>query len=176
MASYLVTAEFSGSKFQLEGLLGTHSFYQVPPYPSPGDGAQYKFLATVSRLQYNDLVKECHEKGISVHFQHLGMPPERRADVTVGKGDRFKGGAFFPQGLGSRPDGQTHDLGGIMNIDEIGSAMKGLVEEYGMLSFSTPFLTAEGAIGLGGLVGRPTADPKLYHLFFSATSHSNERG
>jgi hypothetical protein len=99
---------------------------------------------------------------------------DRRAAATIGKGDRFDGGTIAPRGLGSRGDGDDRDLGGVMNVDEIGSAVQGLVNEYGIATFSTPNPTHEGAGGVGGIVGG--IDPDRYHVYFTAGVHARERG
>jgi hypothetical protein len=45
-----------------------------------------------------------------------------------------------------------------VNIDEIGSTIKGLVEEYGIPTFSTLYPTSEGFGGVGGLAGDAKPD------------------
>jgi hypothetical protein len=45
-----------------------------------------------------------------------------------------------------------------VNVDEIGSAIKGLVEEHGILTFSTLYPTSEGSGGGGGLGGDAKPD------------------
>jgi murein tripeptide amidase MpaA len=96
---------------------------------------------------------------------------DRAATHVIGSGDRFQGGALVPQGLGSNPD---LDLGGILNAEEINSAITGLVNEYGISTFDTPNQTAEGAGGRGGLVGG--VNPDDYHVYFTAGVHARERG
>ena len=106
-----------------------------------------KFMtaALVTRDQYDDLLQEKYE--VDILFDRIS--DDRRAEVTVGRGDRFGGGSRAPQGVGS---GGTDDAGGIMNVDEIGSAMTGLVNEYGIPTFSVPNSTSEGSGGKGGSV------------------------
>jgi len=103
------------------------------------------------------------------------LSPNRRAAATIGAGDRFDGGRVAPRGLGSRAEGESQDLGGIMNVDEIDSAMQGLVNEYGISTFTAPNPTHEGAGGGGGgLLGG--IDPQRYHVYFTAGVHARERG
>ena len=103
-----------------------------------------------------------------------GVSDDRAANATIGEGDRFKGGRVAPRGLGSRGKGEDNNLGSIMNVDEIDSAIKGLVEEYGIPTFSTPDRTFEGSGGGGGLVG--AVNRSEYHVYFTAGVHARERG
>ena len=61
-----------------------------------------------------------------------------------------------------------------MNVDEIGSAIDGLVNEFGLPTITLPNGTAEGAPSTGGQVGE--VDPELYHVYFTAGVHARERG
>jgi hypothetical protein len=61
-----------------------------------------------------------------------------------------------------------------MNADEIGSAVQGLANEYGIPTFSPPNSTYEGAGGHGGQVGG--VNPDDYHVYFTAGVHAKERG
>jgi len=83
---------------------------------------------------------------------------DRTAKATIGKGDRFKGGRIPPQGVGSQPDARDDDLGPIMNVDEINSAIQGLVDEYGIPTFDVPNTTSEGSGGKGGTTGPTNRD------------------
>jgi len=96
---------------------------------------------------------------------------DRAADRTVGTGDRFDRGRRAPRGLGTNPD---QDLGPILNVDEIGSAIDGLVNEYGIPTFDAPHPTVEGAGGRGGQLGG--INPDDYHVYFTAGVHARERG
>ena len=126
--------------------------------------------AILTHEQFDQLYKE----GRRIDILFDGIPDDRSARATIGQGDRFEGGRRAPQGLGSRREGDDRDLGGIMNVDEIGSALAGLANEYGIPTFSTPYPTAEGAGGGGGLVGG--IDPGAYHVYFTAGVHARERG
>jgi murein tripeptide amidase MpaA len=101
------------------------------------------------------------------------LSDERAGKATIGKGDRFKGGRVPPQGVGSR-NVHDADLGGIMNVDEINSAIEGLVNEYGIPTFDVPNATAEGSPGKGGMAG--PARREDYHVYFTAGVHARERG
>ncbi|MCX5042137.1 M14 family zinc carboxypeptidase [Aldersonia sp. NBC_00410] len=97
-----------------------------------------------------------------------------RDNAPIGTGDRFEGGQRAPQGVGTRREGQGDDVGPILNVDEIGSAIDGLVNEYGIPTFTLPNGTAEGRPSTGGQIG--DVDPDLYHVYFTAGVHARERG
>jgi murein tripeptide amidase MpaA len=61
-----------------------------------------------------------------------------------------------------------------MNVDEIGSAIQGLVNEYGIPTFDVPNSTSEGSGGKGGTTGPIKYD--AYHVYFTAGVHARERG
>ena len=102
------------------------------------------------------------------------LPNDRGNLATIGAGDRFEGGRTPPRGLGSRTEGESQDLGGIMNVDEIGSAITGLVNAYGIETFTPPDATHDGATSTGAVVGK--IDPQRYHVYFTAGVHARERG
>lgn len=114
------------------------------------------------------------EDAIYVDVLIEAVPDERSAKATIGEGDRFDAGRLAPRGLGARGKGEDTELGGIMNVDEIDSAIKGLVEEYGIPTFSTPYSTFEGSGGGGGLAG--AVNRSAYHVYFTAGVHARERG
>ena len=99
---------------------------------------------------------------------------DRREGVApIGTGDRFEGGRRPPQGVGTHPEDGA-DPGSILNVDEIGSAIDGLVNEYGIPTFTSPNGTAEGRPSAGGHIG--SVDPDRYRVFFTAGVHARERG
>jgi hypothetical protein len=157
---------------ELRELVRTHPYdfgcRPVALSTKPGD---YILPALLTGRQYQELKDNFTH--IDVIFDGLSF--NRSAEATVGVGDRFSGGKIAPQGLGSRPEGESFDLGGIMNVDEIGSAIQGLVNEYGIPTFSPPYQTAEGSGGVGGMVGG-NINPDLYHVYFTAGVHARERG
>ncbi|HEX6044986.1 MAG TPA: hypothetical protein VFZ22_10895, partial [Pyrinomonadaceae bacterium] len=61
-----------------------------------------------------------------------------------------------------------------MNVDEISSAIIGLVNEYGIPTFDLPNTTSEGSVGKGGMTGPINHD--AYHVYFTAGVHARERG
>jgi hypothetical protein len=94
--------------------------------------------------------------------------------VPIGTGDRFDNGNIVPRGLGSRSDALTCDIGDILSVKEIHSALKALNNEYGMEIFSPPHKTYEGNTVYGGKLGGTCADS--YRTYFIAAIHARERG
>lgn len=131
-------------------------------------------LYTPAYLSPRELA-ELTEEGVRVEVVADRLADETTAAQTIGTGDRFEGGGRPPQGAGSREEGSTREIGPIMNVDEIGSAIDGLVNEFGLPTISLPNGTAEGAPSTGGQVG-PDIDPGLYHVYFTAGVHARERG
>jgi murein tripeptide amidase MpaA len=120
-------------------------------------------------------LQELTDEGVRVEVQADRLMDQTTAAATIGQGDRFEDGARPPQGAGSREEGSTREIGPIMNVDEIGSAIDGLVNEFGLPTITLPNGTAEGTPSTGGQVG-PGIDPGLYHIYFTAGVHARERG
>jgi hypothetical protein len=155
----------------LREIVRTHPLdYGCRPHAiTDATGACYT-TALISKAE-RDLLRA---RGLDIRDLFDQISPDRAAKATIGKGDRFKGGKLPPQGLGSRPHARDTDLGPIMNPDEIGSAIEGLVNEYGIPTFQLPNTTAEGSGGKGGMTSK--VDPSLYHVYFTAGVHARERG
>jgi murein tripeptide amidase MpaA len=172
MASDLLTVSIhAGDIEELRELVRTrpYDFGCRPIAISTAEG-DYIVPALLTRHQYDKLKQD--DLRVDIIFE--GVPDDRAAKATIGEGDRFHGGQLAPRGLGSRREGEDLDLGGIMNVDEIDSAIKGLAEEYGIPTFSPPNKTSEGSGGGGGLVGG--VNPDDYHVYFTAGVHARERG
>jgi len=172
-ASTLLTVRIHSSDIEsLRELVRTRAYdFGCRAQAIPNDDRRAYFTpALLTRDEY----EEVREDGFDVDILFEGIPGDRTASATIGDGDRFEGGARAPQGLGSQGEGATHVEGGIMNVDEIGSAVKGLVNEYGIPTFSTPNPTHGGAGGGGGMVGG--VNPDDYHVYFIAGVHARERG
>lgn len=173
MASNLLTvAIHAGDVEELRELVRTQPFdFGCRPCATRTEEGDYTLSALLTRDQYGDL----REKNIRVDIAFEGVPEDRNARATIGQGDRFDGGRIPPRGLGSRGPGDSQDLGGIMNVDEIGSAVQGLAQEYGIPTFFPPNKTAEGS-GVGGGLAGGDVNPDLYHVYFTAGVHARERG
>ncbi|KAM5350695.1 hypothetical protein ACJ41O_007200 [Fusarium nematophilum] len=94
--------------------------------------------------------------------------------IPIHVGDRFQGGAIAPRGLGSQAPGTTID--GVMNVREIESAVKGLVNEFGIEMFTAPDTTHRGATMFGGKVGNGLTCDDAYRVYLMSGIHARERG
>ncbi|KZL87324.1 zinc carboxypeptidase [Colletotrichum incanum] len=94
--------------------------------------------------------------------------------VAIGTGDRFDGGKKFPRGLGSQPAGTN--LESLLNVNEIKSAVRGLVEEYDIEYFESPYKTYQNASFFGAKVGGSGNCSDAYRVYFNAAIHARERG
>jgi murein tripeptide amidase MpaA len=145
--------------------------YGCRPFAQRDEYERLFVPALASRRELEALADAGVETSTSVPV----LSDETLADATVAQGDRFEDGTIAPQGAGTREKGALHELGRIMNVDEIGSAINALVNEYGLPTFTPPYGTAEGGSSTGGSVG-PDIDPELYHVYFTAGVHARERG
>ncbi|KAJ2987635.1 hypothetical protein NUW58_g4392 [Xylaria curta] len=92
---------------------------------------------------------------------------------AVGKGDRFNGGSSFPRGLGS---GNATDMSTILNVNEVATGLQGLVNEYGITTFATPYKTYEGRTITGAKIGGTGSCNTKYHIYLNGGIHARERG
>ncbi|KAI0199755.1 zinc carboxypeptidase [Astrocystis sublimbata] len=92
---------------------------------------------------------------------------------AVGKGDRFNGGSAFPRGIGS---GNATDMGTILNVNEVSTGLQGLVNEYGIETFVTPYKTYEGRSIPGAKIGGSSKCNTKYHVYLNGAIHARERG
>jgi hypothetical protein len=84
---------------------------------------------------------------------------------AIGKGDRFNAGKVFPRGIGS---GNATDMSTILNINEVGTGIQGLVAEYGIETFTTPYKTYEGRTITGLKIGGSgTSGNTKYHIYLN---------
>lgn len=169
--SDLVTAALRADDLaSLFELARTHRIdFGCRPMARQLDGGRFESVAYVTHAELDALRQE--NLPLEIEVMSDGLADERRAAQTVGQGDRFANGRIPPRGLGTHP---RQDLGGIMNPDEINSAIDGLVNEYGIPTFDTPYPTADGSGGRGGHVGG--VNPDDYHVYFTAGVHARERG
>jgi hypothetical protein len=163
-----IYAEDRGALFEL---ITRHSFdYGCRPSAQLDESERLYTPALLSQRELADL----QDEGVRVTVRTEILADDTTASETIGQGDRFEGGARPPQGAGSRGEGGAREIGPIMNVDEIGSAINGLVNEFGIPTFPLPNSTAEGQTPTGGQVG--DVDPELYHVYFTAGVHARERG
>ncbi|KAI0904970.1 zinc carboxypeptidase [Ustulina deusta] len=88
---------------------------------------------------------------------------------AIGTGDRFSSGSSFPRGIGS---GNATDMSTILNVNEVSTGLQGLVKEYGIQTFTTPYKTYEGRTITGAKIG----GSGTYHVYLNGGIHARERG
>ncbi|KAI0869846.1 zinc carboxypeptidase [Hypoxylon argillaceum] len=102
----------------------------------------------------------------------IRRPLSRRQTSTgkaIGKGDRFSAGSLFPRGIGS---GNATDMSTILAVSEVTTGLQGLVKEYGISTFTTPYKTFEGRSIQGAKVG----GSGQYYVYLNGGIHARERG
>ncbi|GAP88214.1 putative zinc carboxypeptidase [Rosellinia necatrix] len=92
---------------------------------------------------------------------------------AVGKADRFNAGSAFPRGIGS---GNATDMSTILNVNEVTTGLQGLVKEYGIQTFATPYKTYEGRTIQGAKIGGSGTSDTKYHVYLNGAIHARERG
>ncbi|USP81510.1 hypothetical protein yc1106_08784 [Curvularia clavata] len=141
------------------------------PKAVPHQDGHFELHALLTEEQIAHLTKEYENSNeITLHRRDLS---KRAADAPIGSGDRWQGGAVTPSGLGTKASGST--ISSIMNVNEINSAIKGLVNGYGISTITLPYKTFQGATQTAGYVGAGT-DKSQYKLYLSAGMHARERG
>jgi hypothetical protein len=152
--------------------------YGCHPVVMPA-GGEHKLHALLSDVQL-DHFKRSLGMTTTMRVEALDHINKRQAATApIGKGDRFKGGKVAPRGLGSRqPDEySSFETAGILNVDEVYTAMKGLEKEYGMQLFEAPHKTYEGNTVIGGVANKAQKirNDKQY-IYFTSGIHARERG
>ena len=119
------------------------------PKAVPSEQGHFELHALLTEDQIAYLSKEYeNSEEVSLHRRDL---TKRAADAPIGSGDRWQGGAVTPAGLGTKAAGST--FSSIMNVNEINSAIKGLVNGYGISTVTLPYKTFNGATQTAGYVG-----------------------
>ncbi|KAF2278257.1 zinc carboxypeptidase A 1 precursor [Westerdykella ornata] len=155
--------------------------YGCRPVVMRSDG-EHKLHALVSSEQLDMLKRTLDPQVVRIDMMdHLNKREEPAA--PIGKGDRFQGGKVAPRGLGSRKPGEQADLGPILNVNEIHSAMKALSKKYGIETFVAPYKTYEGQTVIGGVANRNAKTNWLgsirhdhQYIFLNSGIHARERG
>lgn len=141
-------------------------------------GDEHKLHAVISEHDL-DHFKRSLDPGL-VRVELLDNLNKRQtATAPIGSGDRFKGGKIAPRGLGTRKPSEYADLqkAGILNADEVYTAMKGLEKEYGLTLFTTPHKTFEGNTIIGGVANKAEKIKKdKQYIYFTSGIHARERG
>ncbi len=168
---HLTVAIYAADLKSLSEIVRNHPLdYGCRPHAIFDDTGQYYTTALVSESELDRLRKN----DLDVRYLFDQISEDRISQATIGMGDRFKGGRIPPQGIGSRSNFHDDDLGPIMNVDEINSAIQGLVNEYGIPTFTVPNTTSEGSGGKGAMTG--PINHNAYHVYFTAGVHARERG
>ncbi|KAF2268076.1 zinc carboxypeptidase A 1 precursor [Lojkania enalia] len=137
---------------------------------------EHRLHAIVSSEQLESLKRSLDPAVVRIEVSE-NLQKRQAATAPIGKGDRFKGGKVAPQGLGSRKAGQPVDLGGIMNVDEVYSAMKGLENKYKTDLFTAPYKTYEGQTVIGGVANKAEQKKKdKQYIYLTSGIHARERG
>ncbi|CAG9945626.1 unnamed protein product [Clonostachys rosea f. rosea IK726] len=103
------------------------------------------------------------------------VPIVRRQSSTgtpVGTGDRFSGGSVAPRGLGS----QSTSFSTLLNVNEVQSGLKGLVNTYGITTFTAPYTTYNGNSIVGAKIGGSGTGNDAYRVYLNGNIHARERG
>jgi murein tripeptide amidase MpaA len=151
--------------------------YGCRPVVMPVKG-EHKLHAMLTQEQVRHYKRSLDAGTIRVEtLDHLNK--RQTATAPIGKGDRFKGGKVAPRGLGSqKPDVYAqYQSAGILNADEVYTALKGLEKEYGLTLFTAPHKTFEGNTVVGGVANKAEKiDKDKQYIYFTSGIHARERG
>ncbi|KAF1358563.1 zinc carboxypeptidase A 1 precursor [Lizonia empirigonia] len=154
-----------------------HIDYGCRPVVMPAND-EHKLHAMLTEEQVHHYKRSLGAGAIRVEtLDHLNK--RQAATAPIRKGDRFKGGKVAPRGLGSqKPDVYgSYQSAGILNADEVYTAMKGLEKEYGLELFTAPYKTFEGNTVVGGVANKAEKIKKdKQHIYFTSGIHARERG
>jgi hypothetical protein len=131
------------------------------PKAVPTEDGNFTLHALLTEDQIGHLSKEYESSSeITLHRQDIS---KRAATAPIGSGDRFQAGAVAPSGLGTKATGST--ISSIMNVNEINSAIKGLVSAYGISTITLPYKTFNGAT--------QTAGVRNFHIRTACETYTN---
>ncbi|KAH7125646.1 zinc carboxypeptidase A 1 precursor [Dendryphion nanum] len=137
---------------------------------------EHKLHAIVSSEQLAGLKRSLDPEVVRIDMLE-NLNKRQAATAPIGVGDRFQGGKIAPQGLGSRKAGEKVDLGAILNVDEVNSALKALSKEYGVELFTAPHKTYEGQTVTGGVANKAEKIQKdKQYIYLTSGIHARERG
>jgi murein tripeptide amidase MpaA len=175
----LSVAFFAKEKTQLYDFISAHSEIDYGCRPVVmAAGGEHKLHAVVSEEQLSHFKRSLDAGSVRIEaLDHLNK--RQTAVAPIGKGDRFKGGKVAPRGLGTRGAKEYAELqkAGILNADEVYTALKGLEKEYGMTLFTAPHKTYEGNIIMGGVANKAQKIKKdKQYIYLTSGIHARERG
>jgi hypothetical protein len=118
-------------------------------------GDEHKLHAVISENELRSLKRSLDSSVVRIETLD-NLNKRQTVTAPIGKGDRFKGGEVAPRGLGTqKPDKYAaYQNAGILNADEVYTAMKGLEKEYGLELFTAPYKTFENNTLLGGVANK----------------------
>ncbi|CAO2650184.1 Nn.00g014760.m01.CDS01 [Neocucurbitaria sp. VM-36] len=175
----LSVAFFAKEKNQLYDFISTNNEidYGCRPVVMAADG-EHKLHAVISEEQLQHFKRSLNPESVRVETIH-NLNKRQTATAPIGKGDRFKGGKIAPRGLGTRKPSEYAELqtAGILNADEVYTAMKGLEKKYGLTLFTPPHKTFEGNKVIGGVANKAEKIKKdKQYIYFTSGIHARERG
>ncbi|KAF1848984.1 zinc carboxypeptidase A 1 precursor [Cucurbitaria berberidis CBS 394.84] len=175
----LSVAFFAKEKNHLYDFISTNNEidYGCRPVVMAADG-EHKLHAIISEEQLHHFKRSLNSDVVRIETLH-NLNKRQTATAPIGKGDRFKGGKVAPRGLGTRKPSEyaAFQSAGILNADEVYTAMKGLEKEYGLTLFTPPHKTFEGTSLIGGVASKAEKVKKdKQHIYFTSGIHARERG
>jgi murein tripeptide amidase MpaA len=141
-------------------------------------GEEHKLHAMLSENELRRLKKRLDSSVVRVETLD-NLNKRQSAVAPIGKGDRFNGGQVAPRGLGTQnPESHAaYQNAGILNADEVYTAMKGLEKEYGLELFTAPHKTYENNTVLGGVANKAEKiKTDKQYIYFTSGIHARERG
>ena len=154
-----------------------HIDYGCHPAVLPSND-EHKLHALLTEEQVHHYRRSLDAGAIRIEtLDHLNK--RQAATAPIGKGDRFKGGKVAPRGLGSQKADVygAYQSAGILNADEVYTALKGLEKEYGLELFQAPYKTFEGNTVWGGVANKAEKIKKdKQYIYFTSGIHARERG
>lgn len=141
-------------------------------------GDEHKLHAIISEHELHDLKRSLDLNIVRVETLD-NLNKRQTATAPIGKGDRFQGGKKAPRGLGTQSSSEyaAYQKAGILNADEVYTAMKGLEKEYGLELFTAPHKTFDGNTVIGGVANKAEKKKKdKQYIYFTSGIHARERG
>jgi len=178
-ADVLSVAFFAKEKNQLFDFISKNSELDYGCKPTVmAAGDEHKLHAIISERELHDLKRNLDASVVRVETLD-NLNKRQTATAPIGKGDRFKGGKIAPRGLGTQKPSEyaSYQSAGILNADEVYTAMKGLEKEYGLKLFTPPYKTFENNTLLGGVANKAEKIKKdKQYIYFTSGIHARERG
>ncbi|KAF1999719.1 Zn-dependent exopeptidase [Amniculicola lignicola CBS 123094] len=178
LASDIHVAFYAREVAQLHNVIRSNNEldYGCRPKVLRASESEHKLHAYVTQEEFDALKRSLDP---SVRLETVSHHHKRQAiTAPIGKGDRFKGGKVAPLGIGTKKGiTNAEQLGGILNYNEVYSAMKGLEKEYDIDLFNAPEKTYEGQAIVGGVANKAESKKcDKQYIYFTSGIHARERG